>query len=211
MLQYVSLFAGLNDQRIKELEAVCQEQSIRRNTIVFNEGEESDCLYIIKSGKAYALRIDETGRQFVVNRFGPFDCFGEMGFFDGNPRCATIMTKERCTFRVLPRHAFLDLTSKHPEILWNVNKVLLDKLRSATEQIDALVFMDVYSRLARFLMEHQGEDRVITEKFTQQDLADIVGASRETINRIFNDLISGGYIGKKGTRIWIEKELPYKF
>lgn len=208
MLKYVSLFSSLNDQQIADLEAICEKRSVSKNTIVINEGDESNCLYIVKSGKAHALRIDETGRQFVINRFGPFDYFGEMSFFDGDVRCATVMTKEPCDLMILPRQAFLQLASKRPEILWNVNKALLDKLRAATKQIDALVFMDVYNRLARFLSEHQNDDHVITEKFTQQELADIVGASRETINRIFNDLIVGGYISKEKGHIVVH-DLPY--
>ncbi len=208
MLKYVSLFSSLDGPQIADLEAICETRSIPKNTVVFNQGDESNCLYIVKSGKAHALRIDQTGRQFVVNRFGPLDYFGEMSFFDGDARCATVMTKAHCDLMILPRRAFLQLASRHPEILWKVNKVLLDKLRAATEQIDALVFMDVYSRLARFLTEHQDEDHMINEKFTQQELADIVGTSRETINRIFNELIAGGYISKKKNRIIIN-DLPY--
>jgi CRP/FNR family transcriptional regulator, cyclic AMP receptor protein len=208
VLKQVSLFSNLNEQLILELEAICKVRSFARNVVVISEGERSDCLYIVISGKAHALRIDETGRQFVVNRFGPLDYFGEMSFFDGDARCATVMTKDPCELMLLPRQAFLDLASKHPDILWNVNKALLAKLRAATEQIDALVFMDVYSRLARFLIEHQGKDHVVTEKFTQQELADIVGASRETVNRIFNDLIAGGNLSKDKDRIVIH-DLPY--
>ncbi len=211
MLKRVSLFSNLNDRQIAELEAICTTQTLPRNAIVINEGDRTDNLYILTSGKAYAMRIDESGRQFIINRFGPFDYFGEMSFFDGNARCATVMTKERCHFMTLPRQAFLKLAAKHPEILWNVNKALLDKLRIATEQIDALAFRDVYSRLARFLSEHQDENHLITETFTQQELADIVGASRETVNRIFNELAAGGYLSKEGRMIRLKKELPYKF
>jgi len=211
LLKQVPLFSGLDDQQIGELEAICHERAIPKSSIVFSEGDESDCLYVIRRGKAYALRIDETGRQFVINRFGPLDCFGEMGFFDGNARCATVMTKERCDLLILPRPAFMGLASRNPEILWGLNRFLLNKLRVATEQIDALVFTDVYSRLARFLMEHQDEDHVINEKFTQQELADSVGASRETVNRIVNDLMAGEYIAKEGSRIKIQKKLPYKY
>ena len=211
MLKRVSLFSSLNDRQIAELEAICATQTLPRNAIVINEGDRTDNLYILISGKAYAMRIDESGRQFIINRFGPFDYFGEMSFFDGNARCATVMTKERCRFMTLPRQAFLKLAAKYPEILWNVNKALLDKLRIATEQIDALAFRDVYSRLARFLSEHQDENHLITETFTQQELADIVGATRETVNRIFNELAAGGYLSKEGRRIRLNKKLPYKF
>ena len=210
VLKQVALFSSLDDRQIEKLEAICATQNLAGNTMVINEGDETDCLYIVVSGKAYAVRIDESGRQFVINRFGPWDYFGEMSFFDGNARCATVITKGRCRLLTLPRKAFLELAAKHPEILWNVNRAVLEKLRDATEQIDALAFMDVYSRLARFLMEHRDETNRITEKFTQQELADIVGASRETVNRIFNELTAAGYLSKEGRQIRIEKELPYK-
>ncbi len=211
MLERVSLFSSLDDSQLSELEAICKTRSIPRNSIVINEGDETDSLYIVKSGKAYAVRIDKNGRQFVINRFGQFDYFGEMSFFDGDVRCATVVTRKPCELIILPRSAFLRFAEKHPEILWNVTKALLAKLRTATEQIDALAFMDVYSRLARFLTEHQGPDNILTEKFTQQELADSVGSSRETVNRIFNELITGGYISKQDGRIAIRKKLPYNF
>ena len=211
MLESVSLFSSLDDSQLAELEAICNTRSIPRNSIVINEGDETDSLYIVKKGKAYAVKIDKTGRQFVINRFGRFDYFGEMSFFDGDVRCATVVTREPCELMILPRRAFLQFAANHHEILWNVTKALLAKLRAATEQIDALAFMDVYSRLARFLAEHKGPDNFVTEKFTQQELADSVGASRETVNRIFNELTTGGYIAKEGGRIIILKKLPYKF
>ena len=211
MLESVSLFSSLDDSQLAELEAICNTRSIPRNSIVINEGDETDSLYIVKKGKAYAVKIDKTGRQFVINRFGRFDYFGEMSFFDGDVRCATVVTREPCELMILPRRAFLQFAAKHHEILWNVTKALLAKLRAATEQIDALAFMDVYSRLARFLTEHEGPDNFVTEKFTQQELADSVGASRETVNRIFNELTTGGYIAKEGGRIIIRKKLPYNF
>jgi CRP/FNR family cyclic AMP-dependent transcriptional regulator len=211
MLERVSLFSSLDDSQLAELEAICKIRYIPSNSIVINEGDETNSLYIVKRGKAYAVRIDKKGRQFVVNRFGKFDYFGEMSFFDGDVRCATVVTRKPCELIMLPRSVFLTFTERHPEILWNVTKALLAKLRTATEQIDALVFKDVYSRLARFLAEHKGPNDILTEKFTQQELADSVGTSRETINRIFNELITGGYINKQNGHIAIRKKLPYSF
>jgi CRP/FNR family cyclic AMP-dependent transcriptional regulator len=146
MLERVSLFSNLTAQAIAELEAIGQERSVPKNSMVINEGDETDCLYIILKGKAHALRSDESGRQFIVNRFGPFDYFGEMSFFDRSARCATVMTKEKCALMILPRKAFLDFAARHPEIYWNVIKALLDKLRKATQQIEELAFLDFYGR-----------------------------------------------------------------
>jgi CRP/FNR family cyclic AMP-dependent transcriptional regulator len=178
---------------------------------VINEGDETDSLYIVLKGRANALRSDESGRQFIVNRFGPFDYFGEMSIFDSNARCATVITREKCTLMVLPRKAFLEFAARHPGIYKNLIKALLEKLRKATQQIEQLAFLDVYGRLARFLIENQNADGVIEEKLTQQELADMVGSSRETVNRIFNELVGGGFIEKEKGRIIVKKKLPYSF
>lgn len=211
MLEKVALFSNLNASEIEELEAIGHERAVAKNSVVINEGDNTDSLYIVLKGKAHALRSDESGRQFIINRFGQFDYFGEMSFFDRNARCATVVTKEKSTLMVFQRNAFLEFAAKHHEIYWNVIRALLEKLRKATLQIEQLAFLDVYGRLTRFLIENQNDIGIIEEKLTQQELADIVGSSRETVNRIFNELVCGGYIVKEKGRIKILKKLPYSF
>lgn len=211
MLEQVSLFSNLPGEAIARLEALCQERTVPKNTLVISEGDETDCLFVVRNGKAQALRSDESGRQFVVNRFDAFDYFGEMSLFDRNARCATVITKQKCTFVILPRRVFFEFAADHPEIYRNMIKILLEKLRRATEQISELAFLDVYGRLARFLVENQNPEGIIEEKLTQQELADIVGSSRETVNRIHNELVAGGYIAKEQGHLRIKKKLPYSF
>jgi CRP/FNR family cyclic AMP-dependent transcriptional regulator len=211
MLERVSLFSNLDERDIINLEAVCLKRTVPKNTLLINVGDETDCLYVLLAGKAHALSSDETGRQFVVNRFGPFDHFGEMSLFDRNARCATVVTKEKCTLMILTRKAFFQFAAQHPEVYPNMIKALLEKLRKTTELIGELAFMDVYGRLSRFMVENQNADGIIEEKLTQQDLADIVGSSRETVNRIYNELVSGGYLTKEKGHMKIMKKLPYAF
>lgn len=211
MLERIALFSNLTHQSIQELESISRRRTFAKGAVVITEGDGSDSLYVVISGKAVALRSDASGRQLVVNRFGPWDYFGEMSFFDRSARCATVMTKERCEVLMIARGDFLGFAEQHKEILWNVINALLAKLRKATEQIESLAFLDVYGRLARFLIENQDQDGVIAEKFTQQELADLVGSSRETVSRIFNELVAGGYIRKEKGRIVIQNKLPYKF
>jgi CRP/FNR family cyclic AMP-dependent transcriptional regulator len=211
MLERVSLFQTLSKNEVAELEAIIQERSVAKNTLVITEGDETDCLYIMVKGKAHALRSDKSGRQFIVERFGPLDYFGEMSFFDRCARCATVITKEKCTLKILPRKAFSDFADRHPKIYTNVIHALLEKLRKATRQIEELVFLDVYGRLARVLIENQNANGIIEEKLTQQELADMVGSTRETVNRIFNELVAGGYITREKGRIKIKKKLPSSF
>lgn len=211
MLEQVPLFADIDPQDIFELEGLCLERRVPKNTLVISEGDETDSLYVLVEGSAQALRSDDSGRQFVVNRFEPCDYFGEMSLFDRDARCATIVTKTQCTLMVLPRKAFFDFAAMHPGIYRNMIKTLLEKLRKATLQIEELAFLDVYGRLVRFLIENQDTDGVLREKLTQQDLADIVGASRETVNRIYNELAVGGYLTREKGHLKILKTLPYSF
>lgn len=211
MLERVSLFSNLNESDIAELEAIGQERTVPKNTMVISEGDDSDSLYIVLKGNAHAMRSDESGRQLIINSFGPSDYFGEMSFFDRNDRCATVVTKVKCTLFILPRKGFSDFAAQHPQIYENVIMALLEKLRKATQQIEELAFLDVYGRLTRVLIENQNADGVIEEKMTQQELADRVGSSRETVNRIFNELASGGYLTKAQGRIKLLKKLPYRF
>jgi CRP/FNR family cyclic AMP-dependent transcriptional regulator len=211
MIEQVAIFSNMTPQAVAEIESIARRRSFAKGAVVINEGDVSDCLYILVSGKAVALRSDASGRQLVVNRFGPWDYFGEMSFFDRSARCATVMTKERCEVMMIARSDFLGFVDQHKEILWNVINALLAKIRKATEQIESRAFLDVYGRLARFLIENQDANGVIKEKFTQQELADMVGSSRETISRIFNELVEGGYIRKEQGRILIQNKLPYHF
>lgn len=210
MLERVSLFSKLPHAQIVELESLAARNVIPKNAVVFSEGDSSDSLYIILQGSAYAVRNDDSGRQLIVNRFGPYECFGEMGFLDGAPRCATVVTKAPCEVLIISRSVFVQFTEKYPSILWSVAGALLEKLRKATQQLQSLAFTDVYTRLTSFLNENRGEDGILDERFTQQELADIVGASRETVCRIVSELTENGFLRRQGNRIVVEKELPEK-
>lgn len=211
MLERVPMFSDIDAKLIETLEAGSQHRVFQKNTVVISEGDETDNLFILLSGRAHAIRTDESGRQLVVNRFSTFDCFGEISFLNGGLRSATVVTKERCELMIIPRSCFLSLASDHPEIYWNFITYLLSKLRYATQQIEDLAFRDVYGRLAHFLTENQDEKGVVPEKLTQQEMADIVGASRETVARILSTLQEGGFVSRQKGRTIILKKLPYKF
>ena len=211
MLERVPMFSKIGRRSCEALEAIGQRRHYRKNTVIISEGDETDSLYVLLSGRADALRSDDSGRQLVISRFQPFDCFGEMSFLDGDPRSATIVTNTSCEVMVIPRSRFLALVPDRPEMAWSIMLYLLKKLRQATQQIDDLAFLDVYGRLAHFLIENQDENGVISEKLTHRNIADIIGTSRETISRILSELKEGNFISKQKGRIVIEKKLPYQF
>lgn len=211
MLERVPMFANIGQKSREALESIGQRRQYRKNSVMINEGDETDNLYVLLSGKANAVRSDNTGRQLVVNRFEPYDCFGEMSFLDGNPRSATIITTATCEVMVITRRQFFNLVSDKPAIAWGIISFLLAKIRHATQQVTDLAFLDVYGRLAQFLTENQNESGIIEEKLTHQEIADIIGASRETVTRIISQLKEGDFITRQSGQFVLQKKLPYKF
>ena len=211
MLERVPMFANIGPEACEALEAIGQRRRYRKHSVIISEGDETDNLYVLLSGRANAVRSDNSGRQLVVNRFRPYDCFGEMSFLDGHPRSATIITAVSCEVLVIPRRHFFTLVSDQPEIAWGIISFLLSKLRQATQQITDMAFLDVYGRLAQFLTENQNENGIIPEKLTHQDVADLIGTSRETVTRIVSQLKEGGFIAQRSGQFVLRKKLPYKF
>lgn len=211
MLTNVTMFDGLTAKQIDGLECSANRATIQKNTVVFQEGDPSDRLYIVLKGSANAIRHDHSGRQVILNRFGPNDCFGEMGFLDGSPRCATVVTREVCDVLTISRNAFLEIAKQDATVYQNIAHLLLEKLRSATQLIEDLAITNVYNRLCRILREYRGPDGVLSEAFTQQELADMVGASRETVCRLINDLTTDGYLTREASQMVVKRDLPYSY
>lgn len=210
-LKQIPLFSGLTDNEIRKIESVACQKSFLKDTVIINEGDETNSLYIILKGRANALSIDPGGRQIILNVFRPGDYFGEMSFIDAKPRSAAVITKEKSHFAVIKREAFLRIVSENPELMLNMMKGLAEKIRVATRQIEDLAFKDVYGRIARLLSELKNEEGVVTEKLTNTEIAFRVGASREMVSRIVSELKNGGYISKNRGVIQLKKSLPYQF
>lgn len=211
ILKQIPLFSGLTDNEIRKIESVSCEKSFLKDTVIINEGDETNSLYIILKGRANALSMDQSGRQIILNVFRPGDYFGEMSFIDAEPRSAAVITKEKSKFVVIKREAFQKIITENPELMLNMMKGLVWKIRVATKQIEDLAFKDVYGRIARLLTELKNKEGVVTEKLTNTEIAFRVGASREMVSRIISELKNGGYIHKNRGLIQIKRSLPYQF
>jgi len=211
LLRQIPLFSGLTDREIRQIESVSCEKSFLKDTVIISEGDETNSLYIILEGRANALSIDPNGRQIILNVFQPGDYFGEMSFIDAKPRSAAVITKEKSRLVIIKREAFLQIVSENPELMLNMMKGLVGKIRMATRQIEDLAFKDVYGRIARLLTELKNENNVITEKLTNTEIAFRVGASREMVSRIVSELKNGGYIEKNKGVLKLKRSLPYQF
>jgi len=181
-----------------------------KNTIILNEGDQTDSLYIILSGRVKVFLANEEGKEIVLDTQGPGEYFGEM-VLDEGPRSASVMTLEPCRFQLIPKEDVKALLQSHPDFAMHLVRKLIYRGRVLTEHVKSLALQNVYGRFAKLLNEMavpQDGKRVLQEKLSQQELANRVGASREMINRIVKDLTTGGYISVDGQRIVIHKPLP---
>jgi CRP/FNR family cyclic AMP-dependent transcriptional regulator len=214
MLENVPLFSGLSSAALAEIEQHGMIKSYKKNTIVINQDDETYSLYVILSGSVKVYISGEDGREAVLNHQSAGDYFGDLALIDKQPRVASVMTTEDSSFMVINREDFLLCLSKNPEIAINLIKPMTSRMRMLAKNVSSLALLDVYGRVARVLLEQakeQGDGTLITEKITQQEIADMVGASRAMVSRILKDLKVGGYISIDKKRISIHQKLPSRW
>ena len=181
-----------------------------RNTILINEGDLGDSLYIVLTGKVKVFASNESGKEVVIDFHGPGEYVGEMSL-DGAPRSASVMTIEPTSCAVVSRANFREFVLAHPDFALNLVERLIHRVRRATQNVKSLALSDVYGRLVRLLTELARDvdgQQVVPERLTQQDIAERVGASRDMISRLMKDLVGGGYLSVDERTITIKKKLP---
>jgi CRP/FNR family transcriptional regulator, cyclic AMP receptor protein len=209
-LQGIPLFAGVQDDALRPLAEKALIRTFPKNTIIVHEGDVSQSLYVILSGKVRVFLGDDSGKELIVDIKGPGQYFGEMAL-DEKPRSASVMTMEASRFAIISKSDFRAFLQDHPNIGFHVIENLIKLVRGMNGNIKSLAMMDVYGRVARMLLDLATETDgklVIRDRLTQKDMASRVGASREMINRILKDLSVGGYIKVEGGRITITKTPP---
>jgi len=211
-LKAVPFFTQLNDHELDVVRSVASEKTYPKNAVVLTEGEAGDSLFMIQSGKVKVFIGDEDGREIILKILGPGSFFGEMSMIDKQPRSASVTTLETSTFLVLQHNAFEKCVEAAPRIAQMVMQVLAQRVREADRKIGTLALMDVYGRVASTLLElavYNNGKLMVGEKLSQQDLANMVGASREMVNRILKDLSDRGFITVESKSITIiNRELP---
>jgi CRP/FNR family cyclic AMP-dependent transcriptional regulator len=213
MLENVPLFSGLPKEALTEIEQHGSVKSYKKNVIVINQDDETYSLYVILSGSVKVFVSGEDGREAVLNHQEAGDYFGDLALIDKQPRVASVMTMEPSKFMIISRVDFLTCLSKNPEIAINLIKPMTRRMRMLAKNVSSLALLDVYGRVARILLEQSEEqgDVLVTEKLTQQEIADMVGASRAMVSRILKDLKEGGYISIEKKRITIHHKLPSRW
>lgn len=211
-LKNVPLFSDLTHQELGMLAASGRQRKFSAKNIVFHEGEQGDNLLIILSGKVKVLLYGKSGQEFILSILGPGNFFGEMAIFEAAPRSATVMTMEPCEFLLLGQKDVTGLLKKHPTIAVKILKNLSQRLRKTNEQIRSLVMFDVYGRIGRCLLnlaETQGGRAkgqfLVPNRPSLQELAKMVGCSRETLSRAMKALKDNGCLTVTRNTIYINK------
>ena len=195
---------------LDQIAAVATVRTFPKRAIIVTEGDETDSLYVVLSGKARVYVADEKGREVQLNQLGPGEYFGEVTL-DGGPRSASVMAVEDTRCAIVKRGEFTPFLEAHPELALHIVRKLAHRVRELTENVRSLALMDVYGRVARLLLELAEEKEgklVIDEALTHRDIAARVGASREMISRIFSDLAEGGYVRREDGHLIIARKPP---
>lgn len=213
-LERVELFAGLDAEPLAALARSAQLRVFPRGAIVVNAGDEGHGLFVVQRGVLKVFLMDEDGRELTLSIHGPGEYFGELALLDAAPRSASVMALERCELLHIARPTFLALIDAHPGCMQVLLRNLVRRIRALTDNVQALALEDVFGRLHRLLESlavAEDEHWIIEPRLTQQELANLVGASREMVNRIVRDLVIGGYVAIEPRRIVIRRKLPARW
>lgn len=208
LLKSVAVFAGFPEEQLQALSTMVLRRSAPRGTAVVREGDPADALYIVLSGRVKVIVGEADGKETILSILGQGEFFGDMGIIDDGPRSASVIALEPCELLALTRQAFRRCLGEYPDLALGVMRVLVRRLREADRKIGGLAMLDVYGRVARLLLDmSEAIDgrRIIARRLPKQDIARMVGASREMVSKVMKDLQTSGYIEMDGSTIVLRK------
>ncbi len=207
LLRGVPAFTNLAEEDLEHVVEVAVPRRFDTGEIVFRESDEGDTCYVVRDGRARAIRSHPDGRSITLADFGPGDIFGELAMFDHEPRSATVEVLEATELIAILGADMRRLMSEHPSIGVKLIASLAERLRATNERLARQSFQTVQSRLAGLLTElvqradpSQGGGEV-TIVSTQADLAQLAGCSRESTSRFLAELARAGIISQRRGRL----------
>lgn len=201
VLRRAPLFASLDDEALAALTDEITEVELPRGATLFHEGDPGDRLYFIISGKIKLGRTASDGRENLVAIMGPGELFGEMALFDPSPRSTAATAVSETHLAGLNHDNLKKVIERNPAVSQQLLQALARRLRRTNENLADLVFSDVPGRVAKALLDladrfgRQTTDGVlVAHELTQEELAQLVGASRETVNKALAEFVQRGWI-----------------
>ena len=210
-LKKIDFLTNLSDERLESLAAKAKSVKFPKKAVIITEKDETGSLYIILSGKVRVFSSDEKGKEVTLLIQEAGTHFGELALLSDQTRSASVITLEKTVCCVISKEDFIHWLNLHPDVAINLLGTLSEKIRYLTEKVKQLALSNVYERTTKLLYEmaqKEGNVYVIHDRPSQQELANMVGSSREMINKIMHDLTKGSYITIEDKMLRIERTLP---
>ncbi len=198
LIRRVPLFSMLTDVQANAVADAVVKRRFKRGELIVEQGKKTNALFILLNGRARVVTADSRGREVILATLQPGDHIGEMSLIDNEPHSATVRAEVQTDVLMLGRIEFARCLPENTSMAYAVMRGLVQRLRHADRKIESLALMDVYGRVARALLEFAVEtepgEMLIREKISRQDIAKMVGASREMVSRVMKDLEERGFI-----------------
>ena len=198
LIRRVPLFSMLTESQAISVADAVVKRRFKRGEVIVEQGKKSNALFILLNGRARVVTADSRGREVILATLQPGDHIGEMSLIDNEPHSATVRAEVQTDLLMLGRIEFARCLPENSSMAYAVMRGLVQRLRHADRKIESLALMDVYGRVARALLEFATEtgdgEMLIREKISRQDIAKMVGASREMVSRVMKDLEERGFI-----------------
>jgi len=209
LIRNVPLFSLLRDTQLVLLTQVLLRKPYPKNSTVVAAGDPADALYIVISGRLKVIMSDKEGREVILAILNQGDFFGEMGLIDQAPRSATVVAIDSCELLTMTRADFTKCLQNNFDLTMNVILGLVKRLREADRKIGSLALMDVCGRVARLLMEmaETVDGQKVVTKLPKQQIAKMVGATREMVTRVMKEMETGGHIEVRAHQILLRDSL----
>lgn len=207
-LKRVGIFSDLSTESLQDLAVRMKARSFAAGSIIVGQEDRGDSMYVVAEGRVKVVLYGDNGREIILSMFRGGEIFGEMSLLDNRPRSASVIAIEPTRVLVLERSEFTGHLDSHPQTALAVLAELSQRLRQADRVIGNLALLDVYGRVARMLKDLADQDGVVTEEGvlirmrpTQQEIASMIGTSRETVSRALNDFAKRGLLSMSGKQI----------
>ena len=197
LIRRVPLFSLLTTDQAQSIADSVIKRRFKRGELIVEQGTKSNALFILLNGRARVLTADTRGREVILAVLQPGDYVGEMSLIDNEPHSATVRAEVQTDMLVLGRSEFSRCLPDSSSLSYAILRGLVARLRNADRQIESLALLDVYGRVARTLLDMSEEEKglkIIRGKVSRQDMAKVVGASREMVSRVMKDLEDKGVI-----------------
>jgi CRP-like cAMP-binding protein len=200
LLRGVELFSELSEDELDRIIDRASHRELERGDVIFAEDDDPTTLFVVEAGRIAIANRSVDGRESVIALMEPGDLFGEMPLFDGHARSAEARALERSQVMAIPYEPLRELYEERPLLLWKVVSLLAGRLRATDEALADSVFLDVTGRTAKRLLELSNGADEFALPVTQEELAGMVGASRERVNKAIASFVRLGWIDQTDRR-----------